>query len=87
MNFYSGISFREPSETECLIVITSIIDERIPNTQFRVRVDLIISGWRITKAEKSIYIIYITQIDLNGHIPNAWLKYIEMILPQCAGTM
>lgn len=67
--------------------MTPVVDERIPDTPSGVHANLIISGWRITKTEKGIHITYITQIDLAGSIPNAWLKYLEIIVRQCVGTV
>lgn len=82
----AGISSRELSEIECLIAITSVVDGRLPDLQFRVRANLIISGWIIKKTDKGTHIIYITQIDLAEYIPNAWLRYIKMIVRQYPGT-
>lgn len=76
----AGISSRELSETECLIAVASVVDGCLPGLQFGVRANLIISGWIITKTDKGTHIIYITQIDLVGYIPNAWMRYIKMIV-------
>lgn len=82
----AGILSRELSGTECLIAMTSVVDGRLPVLQFRIRANLIISGWIITKTDKNTHITYITQINLAGYIPSAWLKYMKMIVRQRPGT-
>lgn len=83
----AGTSLREISDKECCVVMASVHDDSIPEVSGCVRANLIVSGWKITKTDTGIHIIYITQIDLAGYIPTAFLKHVEQQVPLCAGAV
>ncbi|CAO3626054.1 unnamed protein product [Mucor fragilis] len=83
----AGTSLREISDNECCVVMASVEDESVPEVSGCVRANLIVSGWRVTKTDYGIHIIYITQIDLAGYIPTSFLKNIEQQVPLCAGAV
>ncbi|KAI8389333.1 hypothetical protein BD560DRAFT_381326 [Blakeslea trispora] len=80
-------SYREISEDECYIVMVSVEDDAVPPISGCVRANLILSGWKIAKTEAGIAITYITQVDLAGSIPSAFLKSIQQQVPLCAGAV
>jgi len=71
----ASIALREVSNTELFVVMTSVVDGAIPNEIHNVHAHLDLSGWRIIRMKTGICIVYITQIDLNGHLPKTWLDY------------
>ncbi|KAI7901622.1 uncharacterized protein BX663DRAFT_543971 [Cokeromyces recurvatus] len=83
----SATSLREMSDDECYVVMTSVEDEAIPPVSNCVRSNLLISGWKIIKTEAGIAITYITQIDLAGSIPTAFMKNVQQQVALCAGTV
>lgn len=80
-------SLREISEDECYVVMNSVEDASIPPVSGCVRANLIISGWKVLKTETGINVTYITQIDLAGSIPTAFLKNVQQQVPLCAGSV
>lgn len=83
----AAVSLREISENECYVVMSSVEDASIPAVSGCVRANLIISGWKITKTDAGIHITYITQVDLAGSIPTAFLKSVQQQVPLCAGSV
>ncbi|KAI9472316.1 MAG: hypothetical protein EXX96DRAFT_583616 [Benjaminiella poitrasii] len=83
----SATSLRVMSADECYVVMTSVEDEAIPEVSGCVRANLILSGWKIVKKETGVALTYITQIDLAGSIPTAFLKSIQQQVPLCAGSV
>ncbi|KAI8064263.1 uncharacterized protein B0P05DRAFT_554754 [Gilbertella persicaria] len=83
----AATSYREISEDECYIVMTSVQDVLIPPVSGCVRANLMISGWKIVKTEVGVAITYITQVDLAGSIPSSFLKSIQQQVPLCAGSV
>ncbi|KAI8643581.1 hypothetical protein BD408DRAFT_414526 [Parasitella parasitica] len=83
----AATSLREISDNECYVVMTSVEDESIPVISGCVRANLMISGWKITKADAGIHVTYITQVDLAGSIPTAFLKSVQQQVPLCAGSV
>lgn len=80
-------SLRDISEDECYVVMTSVEDPSIPVVSGCVRANLIISGWKIVKTDTGVDLTYITQIDLAGSIPTAFLKSVQQQVPLCAGSV
>lgn len=80
-------SLREISDTECYVVMASVEDSTVPLVSGCVRANLIISGWRVLKTATGINLTYITQIDLAGSIPTAFLKSVQQQVPLCAGSV
>ncbi|KAG2202898.1 hypothetical protein INT47_008930 [Mucor saturninus] len=80
-------SLREISEDECYVVMNSVEDAAIPPVSGFVRANLIISGWKVLKTDTGINLTYITQIDLAGSIPTAFLKSVQQQVPLCAGSV
>lgn len=83
----AGIAVREISNAESFVAMISVVDDATSNDVYSVRVHLILSGWRIIQTETGIRIIYITQIDLNGHLPDAWLHYTAWYLAKCSSKV
>jgi hypothetical protein len=83
----SATILREISQDECYIVMTSVVDDKIPAVSGCVRANLIISGWKIIKTDAGVAITYITQVDLAGSIPTAFLKSVQQQVPLCAGLV
>ncbi|CEP16869.1 hypothetical protein [Parasitella parasitica] len=83
----AATSLREISDNECYVVMTSVEDESIPVVSRCVRATLMISGWKITKTDTGIHVTYITQVDLAGSIPTAFLKNVQQQVPLCAGSV
>lgn len=75
---------REENETD-YVVMASVEDDSVPEMSGNVRAELLISGWKVAKTTTgSIEVTYITQIDLKGSIPGAFLKNIQIQVPLCA---
>lgn len=67
--------------------MASVEDAAVPPVSGNVRANLIISGWKITKTDTGIDLIYITQVDLAGSIPTAFVKNVQQQVPLCAGLV
>lgn len=80
-------SFRQITQDECYVVMNSVEDESIPAVSGNVRANLIISGWKLIKTDTGIDVTYITQVDLAGSIPAAFLKSVQQQVPLCAGLV
>ncbi|KAI9269621.1 hypothetical protein EDC94DRAFT_599423 [Helicostylum pulchrum] len=80
-------SLRQITEDECYVVMASVEDAAVPPVSGNVRANLIISGWKITKTDTGIDLIYITQVDLAGSIPTAFVKNVQQQVPLCAGLV
>lgn len=83
----AATSLREISEDECYVVMTSVEDDSIPAVSGCVRANLMISGWKIAKTDAGVHITYITQVDLAGSIPTAFVKNVQQQVPLCAGSV
>lgn len=83
-----AVSLRDsPSEDLAYSVITSVKEASLPDVSGCVRSNLFISGWKVQKTDEGIAISYITQIDLAGSIPTAFLKSTQQQIPLCAGMV
>ncbi|KAI8877307.1 Bet v1-like protein [Backusella circina FSU 941] len=80
-------SLREISDDLCYVVMTSVIDEKIPEKSGYVRANLAVSGWKFEKVEEGVAITYVNQIDLAGYIPPAFLRGLQQQIPLCAGKV
>jgi hypothetical protein len=65
-------------------VMASVEDASVPAISGNVRAELWISGWKVRETETGVQVTYITQIDLKGSIPGAFLKNIQIQVPLCA---
>lgn len=84
----AAVSLREnPSEDISYSVMSSVKDASIPEVSGCVRSHLFISGWKVQKIDAGIAISYVTQIDLAGSIPTAFLKSTQQQIPLCAGLV
>lgn len=83
----AATSLREISDDECYVVMTSVEDDEVPLISGNVRAQLYISGWKIVKTDVGVAITYITQVDLAGSIPAAFVKSIQQQVPLCAGEV
>jgi hypothetical protein len=83
----SAASLREMSEDTSYTVMVSVEDDSIPAVSGCVRSNLFISGWKVYKVDGGVAITYITQIDLAGSIPTAFLKSVQQQVPLCAGSV
>lgn len=75
----------EPSTN--YFVMASVQDDQVPEISGNVRAHLLISGWKVQETDTGIQVTYITQIDLKGSIPGAFLKNIQIQVPLCAGNV
>ncbi|KAI7895331.1 uncharacterized protein EV154DRAFT_457862 [Mucor mucedo] len=83
-----GVSLREnPSDDIAYSVMSSVKDASLPDVSGCVRSHLFISGWKLQKTDAGVAISYITQIDLAGSIPAAFLKSTQQQIPLCAGSV
>jgi carbon monoxide dehydrogenase subunit G len=80
-------SLREISDDLCYVVMTSVIDEQVPEKSDHVRANLILSGWKFEKVEEGVRVTYVNQIDLAGYIPQFFLTSIQQQVPACAGKV
>lgn len=83
----SATSLKGFSQDECYYVMTSVEDQAVPLVSGCVRSHLYISGWKIHKTEAGIALTYITQVDLAGSIPTAFVKSVQQQVPLCAGLV
>jgi hypothetical protein len=83
----SATSLKEFSQDECYYVMISVEDEAVPLVSGCVRSHLYISGWKIIKTDAGISLTYITQVDLAGSIPTAFVKSVQQQVPLCAGLV
>ncbi|KAI7854980.1 hypothetical protein BDC45DRAFT_556858 [Circinella umbellata] len=84
---FTGIALRDFDEDECYVSMSSVEDPAAPPVSGCVRGNLIISGWKVYKAEGGIGITYITKVDMAGSIPSSFLKSIHLQVPLCAGKV
>ncbi|KAI9320525.1 hypothetical protein BX666DRAFT_1204476 [Dichotomocladium elegans] len=83
----AGIALRDYEDDVCYVSMSSVQDDAVPPVSGCVRANLIISGWKIYKAEGGIALTYITQIDLAGSIPSSFMKNVQLQVPLCAGKV
>jgi len=73
---------------EYIIAMSSVVEPTIPEISSHVRADLYISGWILRLLEDgSISVSYIVHIHLNGSIPSAFVKMVQLQTPLCAGKV
>ncbi|KAI8149039.1 hypothetical protein BJV82DRAFT_550385 [Fennellomyces sp. T-0311] len=84
---FTGIALRDFDDDECFVTMSSVEDPVVPPVSGCVRGNLIISGWKVYKADGGIGITYITQVDMAGSIPSSFLKNIQLQVPLCAGKV
>ncbi|KAI8090793.1 hypothetical protein BDF21DRAFT_412178 [Thamnidium elegans] len=84
---FAGTTIRdvEPETVHCSVV--SVKDKDIPDTPRTVRGELIVSGWKLFNCDQGIGITYVSQVDLAGSLPSAFLKKLLLQIPLCAGKV
>jgi hypothetical protein len=66
----------------------SVEDSKVPETEKAVRARLLVSGWKMYQTENNkIGITYVSQTDLSGYLPIAFLKKLLLEVPLCAGRV
>jgi hypothetical protein len=73
---------------EYIIAITSVEEPTLPPVSSYVRANSPISGWVLKPLEGgAISMTYIVHVNLNGSIPSAFVKKIQIQTPLCAGKV
>lgn len=69
------------SDDETYIVVYSVDEPSVPPTSANVRGHVYHASWRFLKTNEGISITYVTQFDMAGSIPTAFLKTVNLENP------